>query len=42
VVVRADIPYGSTPAGSHPIQFEIQAANTRDYVVEKSVFIVPR
>jgi polyferredoxin len=42
VVVRADIPYGSSPAGSHPIQFEIQAANTRDYLVEKSVFIVPR
>jgi cytochrome c oxidase accessory protein FixG len=42
VVVRADIPYGSLPAGSHPIQFEIQAVNTRDYVVEKSVFIAPR
>jgi len=42
VVVRADIPYGSVPAGSHPIRFEIQTANTRDYVVEKSVFIVPR
>ena len=42
VVVRVNIPYGSIPAGSHPIKFEIQAANTRDYVVEKSVFIVPR
>jgi polyferredoxin len=42
VVVRADIPYGSSSPGSHPIAFEIQAVNTPDFVVEKSVFIVPR
>jgi cytochrome c oxidase accessory protein FixG len=42
VVLRADIPYGSAPSGSHKIQFEIQATDTDDVVVEKSVFIVPR
>jgi polyferredoxin len=42
VVLRADIPYGSVEAGSHKIQFEIQAVGTDDLVVEKSVFIVPR
>ena len=42
VVLRADVPYGSVEAGSHKIQFEIQAVGTDDTVVEKSVFIVPR
>ena len=42
VVVRADIPYGSSEAGSHKILFQIEAKGTDDYVVEKSVFIVPR
>jgi cytochrome c oxidase accessory protein FixG len=42
VVVRADIPYGSSAAGSHKIFFEIHAVGTDDLVVEKSVFIVPR
>ena len=42
IVLRADIPYGSAEAGSHKIQFEIQAQGTTDFVVEKSVFIVPR
>ena len=42
VVLRADIPYGSTASGSHKIQFEIQAKDSDDFVVEKSVFIVPR
>jgi cytochrome c oxidase accessory protein FixG len=42
VVLRADIPYGSSEAGSHKIQFEIAAQGTDDVVVEKSVFIVPR
>ncbi len=42
VVLRADIPYGSSEAGSHKIQFEIAARGTDDVVVEKSVFIVPR
>jgi cytochrome c oxidase accessory protein FixG len=42
VVLRADIPYGSAEAGSHKIQFLIQAKGSQDLVVEKSVFIVPR
>jgi len=42
VVLRADIPYGSVESGSHKIMFEIQATGTDEFVVEKSVFIVPR
>jgi cytochrome c oxidase accessory protein FixG len=42
IVLRADIPYGSAETGSHKIQFEIHAQGTPDFVVEKSVFIVPR
>jgi cytochrome c oxidase accessory protein FixG len=42
IVLSADIPYGSASAGSHKIEFEIQAVDTQDVVVEKSVFIVPR
>jgi cytochrome c oxidase accessory protein FixG len=42
VVVRADIPYGSADSGSHKIQFEIQALDNDDFVIEKSVFLVPR
>ncbi len=42
VVLRADVPYGSVEGGSHKIMFEIQALGTDDFVVEKSVFIVPR
>ncbi len=42
VVLRADVPYGSIEGGSHKITFEIQALDSDDLVVEKSVFIVPR
>ncbi len=42
VVVRVDIPYGSTTAGSHPIRFEISSDAERIRVTEKSVFLVPR
>jgi len=42
VVLRADIPYGSSEGGSHKIMFEIQALGSDHCVVEKSVFIVPR
>lgn len=42
IVLRADVPYGSVEAGSHKIMFEIQAVGTDAFVVEKSVFIVPR
>jgi cytochrome c oxidase accessory protein FixG len=42
IVLRADIPYGSAEPGSHKIQFEIQSQTPGQFVVEKSVFIVPR
>ncbi len=42
VVLSVEIPYGSVAAGSHKIEFEIQALGTDDVVLEKSVFIVPR
>ena len=42
VVLRADVPYGSVPSGSHKIMFEIQALGSDAFAVEKSVFIVPR
>lgn len=42
IVLRADVPYGSVESGSHKIMFEVQALGTDEFVVEKSVFIVPR
>jgi cytochrome c oxidase accessory protein FixG len=42
IVLRADVPYGSVESGSHKIMFEIQALGSDDFVLEKSVFIVPR
>jgi cytochrome c oxidase accessory protein FixG len=42
VAVRLQIPYGSAPAGSHPIRFEIEARGETAHVSERSVFIVPR
>lgn len=42
VAMRLRIPYGSAPAGSHPIHFEIGTASGDARVSEKSVFLVPR
>ncbi len=42
VVLSAEIPYGSAETGSHKIQFEVQSVGSDDFVIEKSVFIVPR
>ena len=42
VLARLHIPYGSAPAGSHPVFFEIKAVETGTVVTEKSVFLVPR
>jgi polyferredoxin len=42
VAVRLQVPYGSVPAGSHPVQFDIQAVDRAAHVTEKSVFLVPR
>jgi cytochrome c oxidase accessory protein FixG len=42
VAVRLHIPYGSAPAGSHPVFFEIAAEQGSAHVSEKSIFLVPR
>lgn len=42
VSVRLQIPYGSASSGSHTIQFDIQASESKGRVLEKSVFLVPR
>lgn len=42
ISVRLHIPYGSAPPGSHAIQFDIQALESKSHVFEKSVFLVPR
>lgn len=42
VAVRLQVPYGSAPAGSHPIHFDVQTLGGDAHVREKSVFLVPR
>ena len=42
VIVDLKIPDGSLKPGSHKIQFEIQSLETKEKVVEKSTFIMPR
>ena len=42
VVLRVDIPYGSSEPGSHKIDFQIKDVSGHDVVHEKSVFLVPR
>ena len=42
LAVRLQIPYGSASAGSHPVQFDVQALGAAAHVTEKSVFLVPR
>lgn len=43
VAVRLQIPYGSAPAGSHAVHFDIEAQGSAPaHVTEKSVFLVPR
>ena len=42
IVVRVNIPYGSSDAGSQKIQFNIQDQGSSDVLHEKSVFLVPR
>ena len=42
VAVRLHIPYGSAPAGSHVVHFDIESLGTGAMVSEKSVFLVPR
>ena len=42
VAVRVQAPFEAAPAGSHAIQFEIEALDSPGRLVEKSVFLVPR
>ncbi|HEY0200084.1 MAG TPA: FixG Ig-like domain-containing protein, partial [Burkholderiaceae bacterium] len=42
VAVRLQMPYGSAPAGSNTIYFDIQEVGGAAHVAEKSVFLVPR
>lgn len=42
VPVRLQLPYGTAPAGSHPVHFDVQALGDRAQVTEKSAFLVPR
>ncbi len=42
VAVRLQLPYDAASPGTHPIQFQIVARETRAQVHEKSVFLVPR
>jgi len=42
VSVRLEIPDGTLVAGSHRVEFHIQARESKEIVTEKSVFLVPR
>ena len=42
VIVDLKVPDGVMDTGSHKIQFEIQAVESKETVSEKSVFLVPR
>ena len=42
VAVRLQLPYGSLPAGSHTVFFEVSSGDGSARVSEKAVFLVPR
>ena len=43
VAVRLQIPYGTAPAGSHTVHFDIESMGEKPaHVQEKAVFLVPR
>jgi polyferredoxin len=42
MVVRVNVPYGTSESGSQKIQFNIQDEGSSDVLHEKSVFLVPR
>ena len=42
VAVRVQTPFDSAAPGSHAILFEIEALDSQDRLMEKSVFLVPR
>ncbi len=42
VSVTLQLPYDAAPAGTHPIQFQVNASSATGMVLEKSIFLVPR
>ncbi|MDP3743322.1 MAG: cytochrome c oxidase accessory protein CcoG [Methylotenera sp.] len=42
IPVRLQIPDGSMASGSHKVQFEVKSMDSKESVVEKAVFVVPR
>ena len=42
VAVRLQLPYGSAPAGSHAVHFDIRSLDGSAQVSEKAAFMVPR
>jgi hypothetical protein len=42
LIVDLKTPDGTLESGSHKIQFEIEAVESKEIVTEKSVFVVPR
>lgn len=42
VAVRLQVPYGSAAPGSHPVHFDVRAADGTAQVSEKAAFLVPR
>lgn len=42
VAVRLQLPYGAAPSGSHPVYFDVRAADGGAHVSEKAIFLVPR
>ena len=42
VAVRLQLPYGTVAPGSHPVHFDVQAADGSAHVSEKAIFLVPR
>ncbi|OGV76130.1 MAG: cytochrome c oxidase accessory protein CcoG [Methylotenera sp. RIFCSPLOWO2_02_FULL_45_14] len=42
IPVRLQIPDGSMASGSHKVQFEVKSMDSKESVIEKSVFLVPR
>jgi cytochrome c oxidase accessory protein FixG len=42
VVVLLQVPYGSVPAGSHTVHFDVRSGDGQAHVSEKAAFLVPR
>jgi hypothetical protein len=42
LIVDLKIPDGTLETGSHKIEFQIEAVESKEIVTEKSVFLVPR